>query len=444
MNVVFIVLDTARRDFISPFNEDIEFTENIESLADEGTVFTETVSQAPWTLPSHGSMFTGMYPWNHGATQTNFNLQVEEKLLAEKLKDQGYNTASFSANPFISDKFGTADGFEKVETTVGLVDLGINKRLGKAVKSFEERFDFGAIPFLEQLGSRLSYKIKLIGENDTEKLVRDAKKYIKENKDDDFFVFMNLMDCHLPLLPEREYKEKHAPDVDMNEINQYPHRVVHSDDKEPDEEALRKLYSAEIDYLDDQVGEMMSFIESEGLEDETVFIVASDHGENLGEDGMMGHFFTVNENLVHVPLIIRSPEMESETVEKQVELRELHDVILEQTGVIDEYEIGVKYARGGEDRPEMDLAKTPSDKKEKYDKERYFIRTRGKKGVLTSEGEFKEIELSEENEVRRSVLKKKLEGLEGGYSESKDGKKVESVDEEVKNELAKLGYIQNN
>lgn len=443
MNVVFIVLDTVRRDFISPFNEDVEFTENIESLANEGTVFNQTVSQAPWTLPSHSSMFTGMYPWEHGATQTNFDLEVEEDLLAEKLRDQGYSTASFSANPFISDKFGTVDGFERTETTVGLVDLGINKKLGKAVKSFEEKFDFGAIPFLEQLGSRLSYKIKLIGENDTEKLVGDAKEYIRENKDDDFFVFMNLMDCHLPLLPEKEYKEKHAPEVDMNEINQYPHRVVHSEDKEPDEDALKKLYSAEIDYLDDQIGEMMSFIESEGLEEETVFVLASDHGENLGEDGLMGHFFTVNENLVNVPLIIRSPDMESKTVEKQVELRELHDIILEQTGIIDEYEIGVEHAKGGEDRPEMDLAKTPSDKKEKYDEEKYFIRTRGEKGIITSKGEFKKIDLTEEDKMRRSVLKKKLEGLEGAYSESKDGRKVESVDEEVKNELEKLGYIQN-
>lgn len=442
MNVVFVVLDTVRRDFLSPFNEEIECTENIQKIADNGTAFDNAVAQAPWTLPSHGSMFTGLYPWEHGATQTNFDLDVDQDLLAERLKEEGYNTASFSANPFISDRFGTADGFDHIETTVGLVGFGINQKLDKTIRAFEEKLGIGAVPKVEKLVHKISYRLKLRNENDTERLIGEAEEFVQENRDEDFFLFMNLMDCHLPLFPDREYRDRHAENINPSGVNQYPHRVMHSDDEEIESEGLKKLYKAQIDYLDDQIGRLMSILENEGLEEDTMVVIAGDHGENLGEEGRMGHSFSVDENLVHVPLVIKSPGLETGAIEDQVELRELYDIILEQTSVINEYEIGTKYAKGGEDRPEMDLAKTPSSKREQYDEKKYFIRTREKKGIITSKGRFKEIELEEGDEFRSSVVKKKSEGLEGSYDENSSGKKVESVDEEVKDELKKLGYMQ--
>ncbi|MFB6175157.1 MAG: sulfatase-like hydrolase/transferase [Candidatus Nanohalobium sp.] len=255
MNVVFVVMDTVRKDFVSPFNEEVDYTENIESIAEDGKAFHNAVSQVPWTLPSHGSMFTGLYPWEHGATQTNMNLEVEEDLLAEKLRSEGYRTGCFSANPFISESVGTADGFEKVETSIGMDRFDISKKLNDGIKAFKEIIKVDAMPRIEDWLHNLTYHLSKIGSTETEKMVSKASSFVEENSDEDFFLFMNFMDCHLPLFPEKEYKGRHAPDGNPGKVRQYPHRLI-SEGEEPDSEALRKLYRAQMDYLDDQIGEL--------------------------------------------------------------------------------------------------------------------------------------------------------------------------------------------
>jgi arylsulfatase A-like enzyme len=254
-------------------------------------------------------MFTGLYPWEHGATQTNLELDVEEDLLAEKLNDEGYRTACFSANPFISKRVGTTAGFDKVETTIGPDRFDVFKSINKKLKAFENRLDFGAFPKAELLLQNISYSLNRFSGNETENLISKATDFMGNNKEDDFFLFMNLMDCHLPLFPDKEYKKKHAEDVNPGKVRQFPHRLI-SEGEEPDTESLKKLYRAQMDYLDDQIGNLYSFLEDEGLEEETMVVIVGDHGENLGEEGMLGHSFSVSEALVSVPLVVKSPEME--------------------------------------------------------------------------------------------------------------------------------------
>jgi len=441
MNVVFIVLDTVRKDYVSPFNEEVDFTDNIEKIAKEGSAFQNAVAQAPWTLPSHGSMFTGLYPWEHGATQTNLELDVEEDLLAEKLNDEGYRTACFSANPFISKRVGTTAGFDKVETTIGPDRFDLFKSINKKLKAFENRLDFGAFPKAELLLQNLSYRLNRFSGNETENLISKATDFMENNKEDDFFLFMNLMDCHLPLFPDKEYKKKHAEDVNPGKVRQFPHRLI-SEGEEPDTESLKKLYRAQMDYLDDQIGNLYSFLEDEGLEEETMVVIVGDHGENLGEEGMLGHSFSVSEALVSVPLVVKSPEMKPGRREQQVELRELHDLVLEQVGLEEDIDLGTKYAKGGMDRPEMDLAKIPKSMWDEYHEKLYFVRTPEKKVIGTENGEMTERQVGDGDSVRTSVLEKEVEKLSGCYEGESSGKKVDNMDEEIKNELKNLGYMQ--
>lgn len=163
MNVVFLVMDTVRKDFVSPFNKNVTYTDNIERIAEEGKAFYNAVSQAPWTLPSHGSMFTGLYPWEHGATQTNLKLDVEDDLLAEKLRSEGYRTGCFSANPFISESVGTAEGFETVETAIGIDRFDISKKLNRVLKTFENNIKVNAVPKIEDWLHNLTYHLSKMG-----------------------------------------------------------------------------------------------------------------------------------------------------------------------------------------------------------------------------------------------------------------------------------------
>jgi len=441
MNVVFIVMDTVRKDFVSPFNKNVTCTDNIERIAEQGKAFHNAVSQAPWTLPSHGSMFTGLYPWEHGATQTNLMLDVEDDLLAEKLRSEGYRTGCFSANPFISESVGTAEGFETVETSIGIDRFDISKKLNRIIKTFEKNINVNAVPKIEDWLHNLTYHLSKMGSTETEKMVSGAEEFIEDNRDEEFFLFVNFMDCHLPLFPKNKYKERHAPDVNPGKIRQYPHRLI-SEGDEPDSEALKKLYRAQMDYLDDQIGELEQKIEKEGLEEETIFVVVSDHGENLGEEGLLGHSFSVSESLVSVPLVVKSPKMDSEDTEKQVELRELHDLVLTQVDIKEEVELGTKYAKGGMDRPEMDLAKISPEQRDKYDKKLYYIKNNESKVVGKSTDNRMKKELVKDSGSEGPILKKEMKKLEHSFKERESGKKVDSMDEEIKHQLKNLGYME--
>jgi arylsulfatase A-like enzyme len=115
MNIAVIVLDTLRRDKVSVYNDDVDFTENLERFSSNSAVYENAVAQGPWTLPSHASIFTGEYPWKHNATQETLYLEDEFKQLPEIFSEKGYSTGAFSDNPWISSSSGLERGFDQLE-----------------------------------------------------------------------------------------------------------------------------------------------------------------------------------------------------------------------------------------------------------------------------------------------------------------------------------------
>ena len=437
MNLVFVVLDTFRKDKMSVYNEEIDFTENLQQFSEDATVFNDAVANAPWTLPSHASMFTGQYPWEHGATQRKLYLETDRKLLAEKFEHEGYTTACFTTNTWLSPYTGMTEGFQDVDNFFGALpsDLmsgrmkGVWKRLnsGKG-KWFMEK--------MIQAGEKLHWLD--IGSKKTPKLVEKAENFIENNRDEDFFLFLNFMDCHLPYEPEEEYKQKHAADVDSSKICQKAH--AHNGGEETaDFDASEKLYNAEVDYLDDQIGGLLEFIQSEDLEEETVFVIVADHGENLGEDNMMGHQFSVSEQLISVPLMVKSPKLAMNEVDIQIELKELYNLVPWFAGIEDEPEYGTGIALGGYQYPELDLKNIPKDKHEELGKRLLFARGDRKKLVRKGheDPEDKMIDLPSGDKMKIDPeFAKKLDGIDRAESGSTD---VE--DEEIKERLEDLGYM---
>lgn len=435
--VIFIVLDTCRKDKLSVYNEEIDFTENLHQFAEEATVFNEAVANAPWTLPSHASMFTGQYPWEHGATQRKLYLETDQELLAEKFDNKGYSTACYTTNTWLSPYTGMTEGFQEVDNFFGALPSELmSGRLKGLWKKLNEGKGRWLMEKMIQAGEKLHWLD--IGGKKTPELVNKAENFIEENREEDFFLMLNFMDCHLPYEPEEKYRKKHAPDVEPSEVCQKAH-LHNGGVREADFEAAEKLYNAEVDYLDDQIGAVLEKVEQENLDEETVIVIVSDHGENLGEENMFGHQFSVSEQLVSVPLMVKSPKLGREDVDVQIELRELYDLIPWFSGIGDEPEYGTGIALGGYQYPELDLKNIPESKKFELGKRLLFARGDRKKLIREGDEDYtqKMIDLPSGDEMRVDPeFSDKLDAI----GEAETGS-TEVDDEEIKDRLENLGYM---
>ena len=284
-NIVWIVMDTARRDRFSCYGYPRDTTPNIDRIAREGTIYDRAVSTAPWTVPAHGSMFTGVYPSLHSATGYTPHLDGAYPLAAEILKEVGYDTACFSNNPFISGTFGFNWGFDTFQEPRVMLQ-----------KNNQNSGDKGALF--------------------TNNLIRDW--FSKKDKNRPFFLFINYLEPHQPAYELADQyltafiKEPNlASTIErIKQENLFTYDYVNSGRvtwTPHDAELLNGFYDANIRYLDMRVGELVDSIRTQGLLDETLLIIQSDHGENLYDHNMVDHMFCVYNTLVTIPLIIRMP-----------------------------------------------------------------------------------------------------------------------------------------
>ncbi len=275
-NVLILVLDTVRADAIGVSGPNGPITPNINHLANEGNVFTRTFSEAPWTIPSHASLFTSLYPHQHKAIHERFKLDDSLTTMAEILKARGYQTAGFTCNPWLNKLGGMGQGFE---TYLEIYKLD------------NPNNDKGAVNTTVAIREWISQ--------------HDRRK--------PFFVFANYLEAHLPYKPPKSALERlglTAPypfngDFTIQRAEQ--HITGQKPLSDTDVKNATALYRAEIAYLDEQVGLVVDTLRQQHLLDNTIVIITSDHGEHIGSHGLTGHEFSIYEELLHVPLIVRLP-----------------------------------------------------------------------------------------------------------------------------------------
>jgi hypothetical protein len=304
-NVLLVVFDTARADAFSMFGGQAGTTPCIEGLARDGTIPATTIAPSNWTLPSHASMFTGMLPAALGLTvgtklgsRAGLNSRPileanADRVLAEVLRRRGYRTAAVSANPWIREIHGFATGFDRFVSVQGHRRVepgrGIRSRLAWATEAWLARQDDGAAE-----ARRI-----LLG-------------WLAEVGDRPFFWFVNLMECHSPYLPPRPYDDlsgleriRAARDAARYQTAQGIYRVCVGElsPSETSVERMRHLYARSIRQMDDWLATILDELGRRGILDDTLVVVASDHGENLGENGLIGHELSMDDRLIRVPLV---------------------------------------------------------------------------------------------------------------------------------------------
>ena len=319
-NIVLIVIDTARADHFSCYGYGQGTTPNVDALAARGILFRNARSVAPWTLPSHMSMFTGLPPRDHGATWAAFSEPGDrdrhdrggaessrklvefgfapaepERMLGARLRAAGYRAYGFSPNPWVSRNHGFAEGFE------GFAELWRK----------EERSSIPPRPRRAR-GTTADEQLHVdFQRTKSGAAVAAIERTLSEHpRGEPFFLFVNFFDSHFPYDPPASLRERFGgktQTVDAIKENRgCEFRMIAGLPIFSGEELL-PLYDADLATADHAVGELVRLLESAGVFEDALVVLTSDHGELLGEKGRYSHQLYVDEPLMHVPLIVKLP-----------------------------------------------------------------------------------------------------------------------------------------
>ena len=315
-NVVVVLLDTLRADRLSCYGHPLETSPNMDRWAAQSAVrFANVVAPAPWTLPSHASIFTGLDALRHG-----FNFwgaaPPSLEMVAEILHRNGYTTAAITGGGILQPAFGFAQGFSSFNYW------------GEPGSAKEVGWVFG-----------------------------NARRWLEANRQRRFFLFVHTYETHAPFCRRQPYFDELAsaagvrpPSFDL-ELRTHPWQdlvapgdyfVVDrpggegwtTDLSAAELMTVGLMYDSAVATVDDEVGRLLDHIRSLGLSGRTLVIVTSDHGEALGEDGRAGHAYLDDFNLM-VPLILELPDgiNAGAVVDTQVRLIDLMPTVLDVVGI---------------------------------------------------------------------------------------------------------------
>jgi arylsulfatase A-like enzyme len=305
-NVLVIVVDTLRADHVSSYGYARPTTPNLDRLAQQGVRFDHAISPCSWSLPSHVSLVTGLYQFEHGVG----SVQPEPWLgwgnkgmggfptLGEALERRGYRTGAFSANrTYFSRDLGFGRGFVHFEdyfqspsdafvrTLYGreFARIYLKRSEHSLVKRTLRRLGFASLLDQDAEGSG-SYGGAFGVRKRADVVNQEVTEWIDRDQPRPFFAFLNYFDVHDPYGGPRDYPKTSWPQ--QSELDAYDNGV---------------------NYVDDYIGRLMEELGRRGLANNTLVVITSDHGEALGQHHLRTHGKALYWEQIHVPLVIWYP-----------------------------------------------------------------------------------------------------------------------------------------
>jgi arylsulfatase A-like enzyme len=307
-NVILITIDTLRADHVGRRGREDSLTPQIDAFANGATVFETAYSQAPNTIPSLLQIMTSRYGMSG-------QVQGRDIPLAEMLNEQGYETLAIVDNPLVefdARAHGLSRGFD-VFLRNGLVDRSSLE--GQHWKS----------------------------NTAADVVTSQARRMLAARKDDrPLFLWLHYFDPHDPYAPpfgadieEISWKSKSKITGDVRSTSLFD-STRGSGEKlgERDFEQLRRLYRAEVRYVDQSVGELFALLREGGLFDESLIVLSSDHGESLGEHGIWTHGRSLFDTEIRIPLILKRPgQREGARLANPVQAIDIYPTIVDQLAI---------------------------------------------------------------------------------------------------------------
>ncbi len=319
-NVLIIVMDTMRQDHLSCYGYSRKTSPNLDRIAAQSVQFENAIATSSWTLPSHASMLTGLYPTGHGAE--TFPLDKRHPLLSEALRARGYRTGAFSGNTLVFDRaHGFGRGFIRFEDSFhNSYDMMARTLLGRQIyKHVLRRLGFENIP----------------GRKSAEEVNQGVLRWLDRDRERPFFAFLNYFDLHDPYMPPQPYrgrfsKRKNPGGIFNTFIGPFDWHLFTPQLIE-DEIAA---YDGSTAYVDEMIGQLIGELDRRGLGQNTILVITSDHGESFGEHGLYGHRSSLYREQLEVPLWIRWPDKipAGRTVSEPVSLADLPITVIDLIG----------------------------------------------------------------------------------------------------------------
>lgn len=447
MTVVLITVDSLRYDYLFGDRRDVDLP-TIDRLAGEGVVFDQAYANAPYTADSFTSILGGTHPWRYGRESEGF--EPERPHVVEPFAGAGHETIGVYANPFLGPTFGYDRGYDHY---VEGDDEG-GTVLGQVREFVVENVPPGSTLFRtirwtqRKVATTLGTELEGRPYPDAE-AVNDAFRERLVDADPPVFAWLHYMDVHTPLYPHEGTRsegidESHAVRT-FYETNMRPRDVSTTE-----RELLRRLYVGEIQYLDKKLDELLDLLEEEvGLDDITL-VFTSDHGEAFGEHGFCFHPKELYQELVRIPLVVRSPALDPGRVDVAVSNVDIVPTLLRDADLVvpDDFE----------GKPLQDIASEPSDRRYVFsqaidtDNERVMICDGRYKLVRDLRNDGEELfdlkaDPTEQDDCLDEAdatdrLRARLDGHLREMSEGQgpDGPTDREVPEDVEQQLEDLGY----
>jgi len=422
-NIILISIDALRADHLSCYGYHRNTSPNIDRLASQGVLFKNAFSQATWTLPSHSSIFLSQYVWRHKVDTPRKRLHNLPATLAEILKNENYTNAAFTGGEIMSSKYGFNQGFEIYRD---------------------------GIP-----GSR--------GHHEISSYIDKLLSWLESVRNRKFFLFIHAYDVHDPYNPPAPYFDLYTKGrCEGKHVRTSRGIVLNKLDaskltpKETD--YIMAVYDGGINYVDDQLGKIFEKLNQLGIDDNTIIILTSDHGEAFGEHGRLNHAHKPYIELVRVPLIIKGPGIPRNRIyENFVQHIDIVPTILEILNIPQrkemqgksilplmnncEIEDDFKTYSFGRDRDKPQCPFSISLRTKEWT---YIINHNGPDELYHRINDPKEQNnIIEKRPLIAQKLKKELEDFIALTSEGKPqvAEKVH-IDEELREQLKSLGYLQ--
>ena len=329
-NIMILLLDTARAQSFSGYGYARPTSPHIDALAAESTVYEQAIAPGCWSLPSQVSLLTGMFPAKHGAHELHLSYAHGYPILPEVLHDAGYHTLGVSPNSWMSDEFGVTPGFERY--------LKLWQYRPAVPSSPVETSGVGA--WLDRKLQRWYWRHIFPHRNCAQYVNRHIRTLITQTPEP-FFLYAIYWDMHLPYAARKRYTARWLPAgvplSQARQVNRDPLKYLAGQlpMSEEDFAVLQACYDGALASLDAEIGALVAWLRQRGILDRTLLIITSDHGENIGDHGFMSHAYSLHDTLIHVPLIVRYPELfpPRQRVTQQVQLTDLFPTVLDVLGL---------------------------------------------------------------------------------------------------------------
>ena len=307
-STVLIVVDTLRADHLSHYGYGRETSPEFDRWAERAAVFDRAIASSSWTLPSFASIYTGQHPQLHGAGEILegeglkiAGIEKDIPTVAELLQNAGFATVAYANNPFLHEKFGVARGFR---------DYFFVPASNTDIRSATKTVDL-ALAWIDD--------------------------HLRDHPEQPFFAVIHLFDPHMDYAPKAPFRGRFAGDyvgpLSFPVSQGAKMRKGNLPMTDADREYVAASYDEEIAYTDQQVGRLLSGLDSRGLLQRASVILTSDHGEELFDHGSFEHGHTGYQELLHVPLAIWGPGVEARNIAEPVSHIDLFSTILESAGL---------------------------------------------------------------------------------------------------------------